>query len=404
MKEKISLFSIRNIFSIIEHFDVENKQKANYNLLVYLNTSKDNLDEENKIEFLIPIIKNSIYIKTEEEPNTEHEEITIGKLIERINNPNPEKYLKLLVIFKNIFEKNKFKLEITVENFLTAILQLFTNVEENYHYILTKRENKDAEIENTAPVKMDLSEYTDEKIMAFLKNLLTFIQDIISNDFSSFPKSTTKLIKSLIEKMDTIQFLRNFFMELCLECYSLYLKIVYHDVDDSSTKVDLVSELITVLSKSTILPKEKYIQVTNSIVKKSRGLQKRCETAKIMLVSCDLYYNPNFIDKSKIEKNLKEAEKESEFAMVKPENLNLFVILLEKMILYYQNKEKFVSLEKIQRINISIDKYLKDLKNINEEIATAIEGKMMGLREIIKQFEDAEAQTKVPSNENEQEK
>ena len=164
MKEKISLFSIRNIFSIIEHFDVENKQKANYNLLVYLNTSKDNLDEENKIEFLIPIIKNSIYIKTEEEPNTEHEEITIGKLIERINNPNPEKYLKLLVIFKNIFEKNKFKLEITVENFLTAILQLFTNVEENYHYILTKRENKDAEIENTAPVKMNLSEYTDEKL------------------------------------------------------------------------------------------------------------------------------------------------------------------------------------------------------------------------------------------------
>ena len=90
--------------------------------------------------------------------------------------------------------------------------------------------------------------------------------------------------------------------------------------------------------------------------------------------------------------------------MVKPENLNLFVILLEKMILYYQHKEQFVSLEKIQRINTSIDKYLKDLKNINEEIATAIEGKMMGLREIIKQFEDAEAQTKVPSNENEQEK
>ena len=402
MKEKISLFNIKNILSIVEHFDNENKQKANYNLLVYLNTSEDNLDEENKIEFLVSIIKNSIYIKTEEVPNTEHEEITIGKLIERINNPNPEKYLKLLVIFKNIFEKNKFKLEITVDNFLTAILQLFSNVEENYHYILTKRENKDAEIDNTATVKMELTEYTDDKIMAFIKNLLTFIQDIISNDFGSFPKYTTKLVKSLIEKMDTIQFLRDFFMELCLECYSLYLKIVYHDVDDSSTKVDLVSELITVLSKSTILTKEKYLQVTNSIVKKSRGLQKRCETAKIMLVSCDLYYNPNFTDKKKIEKNLKEAEKESEFAMVKPENLNLFVILLEKMIFYYQNKEQFVSLEKIQKINNSIDKYLKDLKNINEEIATAIEGKMIGLKEIIKQFEEAEAQAKLSSNEEEE--
>ena len=87
--------------------------------------------------------------------------------------------------------------------------------------------------------------------------------------------------------------------------------------------------------------------------------------------------------------------------MVKPENLNLFVILLEKMILYYQNKEQFVSLEKIQKINNSIDKYLKDLKNINEEIATAIEGKMIGLKEIIKQFEEAEAQAKLPSNEEE---
>ena len=88
MKEKISLFNIKNILSIVEHFDNENKQKANYNLLVYLNTSEDNLDEENKIEFLVSIIKNSIYIKTEEVPNTEHEEITIGKLIERINKFN----------------------------------------------------------------------------------------------------------------------------------------------------------------------------------------------------------------------------------------------------------------------------------------------------------------------------
>ena len=174
------------------------------------------------------------------------------------------------------------------------------------------------------------------------------------------------------------------FTEVCFDYLKKFLYILNNEILDSNIKVELLSDIVKTITKTTILSREQYIEIVNMIVKLSRSLQKRCDIAKIMLVCCDLYYNSNNMDTDKIIKNLHDAKKDAEFSMVKPENLTLFILLIEKMIFYYEKGEPFIKIDEIKAIDKYINDHLDDVKECNKKVYESILSNQKNYSEKIK--------------------
>ena len=126
-----------------------------------------------------------------------------------------------------------------------------------------------------------------------------------------------------------------------------------------------------------------------------------------MLMACDLFYNNNYKNIDMINKNLYAAEKDAEFSMVKPENLNLFVLLLEKLIFYYEKEEKFVTISKIRGTEKYIMDHIEDVKKVDEKLADTMVVQMKRFGEKIKHLESISVlslEEKVITNEDQNEK
>lgn len=389
MKAKISIFEMKNILSITDYFNKEYKQKANYNLLVYLNCLNEILDNEDKVKFLVKIAKNALNINVNENYKKEHEQNILCTITERIQNRDPEKNFRLLIIIKNIFDKisTKIFVEPLVENYLYSFIRLAKNVEKCYIFYLEKKENPDFDMEKKDFYDMDLSSYTPSKYVAYTKNLYLLIRESIRADFSSYPKAILQFLLKAIDHLEQLKYEKAKYSDVSYDYFSVFFVTLREELLSSSDKADYTSKIITVLSNTTILTKEKYIKITNKILEQSKRLQKRCETSKIMLMACDLFYNNNYKNIDMINKNLYAAEKDAEFSMVKPENLNLFVLLLEKLIFYYEKEEKFVTISKIRGTEKYIMDHIEDVKKVDEKLADTMVVQMKRFGEKIKHLE-----------------
>ena len=381
-KVKVSLFNITSIINITELFERKIKKKENYLLLVYLNCSTEMIDNEEKMKFFVNVIRKVLSAKNENDNDKDHEQNVIGKLMERVVNKDPEQNFKLVMMLKSIFDRKflqRFSMEHSLEVFLNTMLRLAKNLELNYIYY-----NSDKEENNKADYEMDVSHFNDRSVINFMKTIYMYLRDMIKSDFIDYPNITLQFILKAVEHFDHLEFSRLSFTEVCFDYLKKFLYILNNEILDSNIKVELLSDIVKTIVKTTILSREQYIEIVNMIVKLSRSLQKRCDIAKIMLVCCDLYYNQNNMDKDKIIKNLHDAKKDAEFSMVKPENLALFVLLIEKMIFYYEKGEPFIKIDEIKAVDKYICDHLEDVKECNKKVYENIKSNQKNYSEKIK--------------------
>lgn len=381
-KVKVSLFNITSIINITELFERKIKKKENYLLLVYLNCSTELIDNEEKMKFFVNVIRKVLSAKNENDNDKDHEQNVIGKLMERVVNKDPEQNFKLVMMLKSIFDRKflqRFSMEHSLEVFLNTMLRLAKNLELNYIYY-----NSDKEENNKADYEMDVSHFNDRSVINLMKTIYMYLRDMIKSDFIDYPNITLQFILKAVEHFDHLEFSRLSFTEVCFDYLKKFLYILNNEILDSNIKVELLSDIVKTIVKTTILSREQYIEIVNMIVKLSRSLQKRCDIAKIMLVCCDLYYNQNNMDKDKIIKNLHDAKKDAEFSMVKPENLALFVLLIEKMIFYYEKGEPFIKIDEIKAVDKYINDHLEDVKECNKKVYENIKSNQKNYSEKIK--------------------
>ena len=387
LKGKVSLFNIKSIICIAEHFEQTLRGQAIFKLLVYLNCSTDKIDNEEKMKFIVNIMRKVLSAEEKKEDkdknkDKEHEQTTIGKLMERVVNKDPEQNFKLIMMIKSIFSRKffqRFSMERSLEVFLDTMLRLAKNLELNYiYYKSDKKEN------NKADYEIDVSHFDDRSVINFMKTIYMYLRDMIKSDFIDYPNITLQFILKAVEHFDNLKFSRLSFTEVCFDYLKKFLYILNNEILDSNIKVELLSDIVKTITKTTILSREQYIEIVNMIVKLSRSLQKRCDIAKIMLVCCDLYYNSNNMDTDKIIKNLHDAKKDAEFSMVKPENLTLFILLIEKMIFYYEKGEPFIKIDEIKAIDKYINDHLDDVKECNKKVYESILSNQKNYSEKIK--------------------
>ena len=81
--------------------------------------------------------------------------------------------------------------------------------------------------------------------------------------------------------------------------------------------------------------------------------------------------------------------------MVKPENLSLFVILINKMIFYYEKGEQFIKLEEINSIDKYINDHLDEVQECNKKVYKSIKEDIKTYTEKIKTLSEKQTQPTV---------
>lgn len=407
ISNKVTLFQIGNLPTIIKYMDPYHRKKKSIDLLNKLVYEESKIETDNKTYYVKMIIKNiltSYTIANNKILISDSVKENIKKVINLINNPNPETYFQLLLIISDIYEGTlKENTEGTVGIFCDSILYLtykiFINCKKEEKINNDENEDKknlDFFLERDSIIKTEesgistsLEEYSivnenetlieneevtfdstnmsKEKCIEMISYILLFLKERIKIQFQFFPYEIIPVLNKAIILFEQMKIYKDKFYKEYIEYIQLYLKTLWKQVKDNNKKIEYIVNIINTISQTSILTKEDYIEVAESIVTIGQSLEKRADLIKIQLNVVDLYTTNYFNDKNKVKEIIKEVQEQAEFAIIRSEHLFIANIIFEKMIELLKKDKDYINKEDVIRfievINLQLEKIASEENN-----------------------------------------
>jgi len=398
IKSKLTIFELGNLPVILTYMDPYHNKKKSIELLNKIVNEENKIDTEKKTYFIKMIIKNILtsYIIHSKKifiPNSVKD--NIKKVINLINNPNPEIYFQLLLVFSDIYigtlkENTEGTVSIFCESILYLSYKIFLNCknEDNNNNISANEEknldfffqrdsikkneesiissNFDDSLFNDSEIteqtnendEIEIQKISKEKGLEMINYILLFLKERIKQQFRFFPNEILPVLNKSIILFEQMKIYKDIFYNECIEYIQLYLKILWKEVQDSNNKIEGLSNIINTLTQTTILTKEHFLEIAESIITISQSLPKRADLIKIKLSIVDLYCNNCVNDKNKVKEIIKEAQKQAEFTIIRTEHIYLADIILVKMIELCKKSKDYIDIEESNRFIDSIEDLL----------------------------------------------
>ena len=396
IKSKLTIFELTNLPVILTYMDPYHRKKKSIELLNKIVNEENKIDTEKKTYFIKMIIKNILtsYIRHMKKifiPNSVKE--NIKKVIILINNPNPEIYFQLLLIISDIYigtlkENTEGTVSVFCESILFLSYKIFLNCknEDNNNNNINDNEEKNLDFflerdlikkneESITSINCDDSLFNDsevteqtneteeveihniskEKGLEMINYILLFLKERIKQQFRFFPNEILPVLNKSIVLFEQMKIYKDIFYNECIEYIQLYLKILWKEVQGSNNRIEGISNIINTLTQTTILTKEHFIEIAESITTISQSLQKRADLIKIKLLIVDLYCNKCVNDKNKVKEIIKEAQEQAEFAIIRTEHIYMADIIFVKMIELCKKSKDYIDIEEGNRFIDSIE-------------------------------------------------
>lgn len=448
--KKISIFSLSNFVDIIKNKNIDYKRKFYMKLIKNVTEVKEEIDQIDKVNMVFKLLifsiikereliikdnKDRSYSVSRMKPSLSFRHSTACAISELINykdkdekeeqdliinciklthNESVDMHLQIIFMIKTLlFENTKDK------NYMRESWSYFINYLQefvsNILILAAKKANKS--IVTNPTKKYDLSSYDNTEILMRITNIYEIIRDLINKDFMFCQKENLESILSIVSNIDKNQYLynetnRDTMKKICLKFIKLYLKLIsvfsetaveINDLIDASgdgidmapkpnkIKIRSLKQFILTLKDFTFFNRKEYISIIDEIRKTSETFQFRVETIKILIHSCDLYYNGNIKEIERIKKNLTKAREQSEFAMAEINNLVLFFKIIKKYLYFLKEGEKdIITKEELKQlfdfVEENKDNYLEYFKN-NPRETDKFKEKLMKLNELKKDAE-----------------
>lgn len=370
-KSDVKIFEVEILISMTTEFDPDNVLKYCCYILREIVKNKIEINTSEKMNIVIEILKKLLNHKKTEEVN---EQKIIIQIMGLIHNSNPEKQFEMFLMMKNIYEKKYSQItKISLPSFFNTLLQLIKKCEVGY----LKQLNSTKTITDYYN-GLDMSTYTEDKLVDLLIIIYTFIKDSFTTTFIYYPETNLNFIPSVIQQIEKIEIARDKYGEICCSFIRTFISILIKDITDNTAKLQHMKELISIVSHLTILPKKLYEKIVYTITQAARSFQKRNDTTILSIAICDLYDNSILTDYSKIIASFEFAKREAEFCLAKIENLHLFIIILNKLLYYIDRGETFISVDFVnsiieiikQNVNMLIKECPENGKQIEKNFAT----------------------------------
>ena len=399
-----SIFEITDFDGLIAFLDYAMRKNLSLNIIQSLCNpgSKETLDSVEKIQKLIrlikPLIQDSEDAIEEESFIFENNQSEVCKILYIVNTKDPEIayqiYLQLKTVFIDGGEKRR---KITLPSLANCLISFC-------HKLSLSYDNKGGliseEIKKNNYVKKAINSFNmdnienDESFYKLMLNVFKLLNDVIALIAENYPELAFKLYLLSASQVNTIQSDRNNFEEACASFMNEAVKIYQEGKYDQNIKYFFLSEICGYLLKFSILSKENLENIIKILMDSGVKMVKRGDQFNSMLNIGQIYFTV-LKDGKKVMQCINKARKYAGFAMANPQNLVLFVDLLNKYIYFADIGDEIITIEaeQIDEIIELIRNHIQTIKNevtMDEKILKDIENYFNNTIELIQKRKSAE--------------
>ena len=371
-----SIFEITDFDGLITFLDYTLRKNLSLNVIHALcrPDSKERLDSFEKIQKLIKLIKPLLADAEDaiEEDNYsfENNQSEVCKMIYIVKTEDPETTFQIYEELKNIFvnggEKRKKVTLPALANCIILFCHRLSIAYDNKNNLISEEKKKNNF------VKESIETYNISKIEngeAFYKlmiDIYKLLNEIISLIKENWPEVALKLYLVAASQVNSILSEKNNFEEACASFMNGALNIFNEGKYDINHKYFLLSQICGYLVNFTILSKENLENIIKVLMDTGNKMTKRGDQFNTMIDIGQIYYIV-LKDGKKVLDCINKARKFANFAMTNPQNLNLYVDLLNKFLYFIDVENEIVTIKADQ-----IDEMIELIKNHIETIKNEV--------------------------------
>jgi vacuolar protein sorting-associated protein 35 len=203
------------------------------------------------------------------------------------------------------------------------------------------------------------------------------LSEIITIIEETNPELALKLCLLSASQVNTIQSDRNNFEESCNSFINAAMKIYQEGKYNQNIKYQLLSNICAYLLNFTILSKEKVENLLKILMETGSKIPKRGDQVNSMLDIGQVYYFV-FKDGKKVIECINKARRFADFALTNPQNLHLYIEMLNKYLYYADLGDKNVTItaEQIEDIIELTKNHIETIKtemSLDTNFVTSVE-------------------------------
>jgi vacuolar protein sorting-associated protein 35 len=287
-----------------------------------------------------------------------------------VNSQSPEIIYEIYGELKNVFVEggeNRRKITLpTLANCIVSFCHKISLAYDNKNGLVSEEAKKSSYVEaniNSIDISQIDSDETFYKLMLNVYKLLNEIITIIAEDN---PEKALKLYLTSAAQVNNIQSDRNHFEEACASFMNAAMNIYQEGKYDSNLKYFLLTEISGYLLSFTILGNENVENIIKILMESGTKMVKRGEQFNSMLSIAQIYYSV-IKDGNKVTECINKARKYADFAMTNPQNVVLFIELLNKYLYFADNGDEIISI-KPDQIDDLIELVTNHIQTIKNEV------------------------------------
>ena len=377
LSTKYSLFELNDFDGLINFMDYSTRRNLSLNIIQSLSRpdSKDKLDEVNKIQKLIklirPLIADSDDALEEDNYSFENCQSEVCKMIHIVKSKDPHTVFQIYDSLKNIFLEGGVKRQkITLPALATCVISFCHKLTLGYD---NKGDLISEELKKNTYTKENIETFDVSKIennedfKKLMLDIYKLLNDIIVLISQNWPATALKLYLISASQVNTIQSDRNSYEQTCYSFMNSAFQIYQDGKYDENLKYNFLEEICGYLIHLTILSKENLENFIKILMNIGNKMVKRGDQFNAMICIGQIYYTM-LKDEKKTVDCLHKAKKYADFAMTNPQNLVLFVDLLNKY-LYFINAEEEIVKISAEQINETIELIRNHIQTIKNEVS-----------------------------------
>ena len=338
-------------------------------------SNKERLDSKEKVQILLgyirPLLEDSTDTIEVDAYQFEYEQNIVAKILFVIKTNDPFKLQEILDTLVPIFAKGGTRrIKYTLPTLVNAYLKLILQVNETY-------ENKLNPNEDGTGIHKDFIKFLsmeqlgdNDSVTNFILNVHNKIDEIIKVVNPAYPELALRLYLVSSANLNQMKISQEKFFDL----YKYYINNainIFKEVNlDQKEKLNLLNNTMGILSLFKLSDPKNIEPIADEVKTLCLNLTKRADQCNAILNCTELYFTIS--NQKKAKECIYKARRIASFAMTNPDNLTLFVSILNKYIHFIEaaeGDEYFFDKEEIDDIIDIIKNYISTIKNENENQA-----------------------------------
>lgn len=341
LESELSIFDFNYFPEIMVFLNFSSRTSLALRIIESL-SHKEKLDSREKVQILLGYIRTLLEDSTDtievDAYQFEYEQNIVAKMLFVIKANDPFKLQEILDTLVPIFAKGGTRrIKYTLPTLVNAYLRLTLQVDEtHYNKLNPNEEGTGIHKEFIKYLIMDkLSD--NDAVSEFITNVHHKVDEIIKVVNTAYPDLGIKLYLSSAGNINQMKVNPEKFIDLYKYYMNSAIQMFKEIKNDQRDKVTLLANMIGNLVRFKLGSTDNIEPIADELKTLSLNLIKRADQCHAMLNCTELYFTLNNGKKAK--ECINKAKRFADFSMTNPENLPLFIIIINKYIYFIEATE-----------------------------------------------------------------